>query len=247
MKVRIKFKKSGSMIFIGHLDVMRYFQKAIRRADIDIAYSQGFNPHQIMSFAAPLGVGLYSDGEYLDIECNSVTSSKDMEQKLNSVMVEGFEIINVRSLPENVGNAMASVAAAKYEVRLRYDSIKDFDYIGQLAGFYKQEQILVKKQTKKSEKELDIKPHIYELSVCYEEDTDSNSNTIFKPVFTMMVDASSSGNIKPSLVLQAFYDYAKLTSNEFEWIVKRCDTYTNIGTENRMQFVPLDEVGEIIL
>lgn len=56
------------MKFIGHLDTMRYFQKAMRRADIDIAYSTGFSPHQIMSFAAPLGVGITSDGEYLDIE-----------------------------------------------------------------------------------------------------------------------------------------------------------------------------------
>ena len=56
MKVRIKFRKQGVMKFIGHLDVMRYFQKAIRRADIDIAYTEGFSPHMILSFAAPLGV-----------------------------------------------------------------------------------------------------------------------------------------------------------------------------------------------
>ena len=65
MKVRIKFSKYSSMIFIGHLDMMRYFQKAMRRAEIDISYSQGFNPHQIMSFAAPLGVGQTSESEYL--------------------------------------------------------------------------------------------------------------------------------------------------------------------------------------
>lgn len=58
MKIRIKFSKQGAMKFIGHLDTMRYFQKAMRRADVDIRYSEGFSPHQIMSFAAPLGVGL---------------------------------------------------------------------------------------------------------------------------------------------------------------------------------------------
>ena len=62
MKIRIKFSKYGNMKFIGHLDVMRYFQKAIRRADVDIRYSGGFSPHQIMSFAAPLGVGITSNG-----------------------------------------------------------------------------------------------------------------------------------------------------------------------------------------
>ena len=65
MKVRIRFAKYGALKFIGHLDVMRYFQKAIRRADLPIAYSEGFSPHQIMSFAAPLSVGHTSEGEYL--------------------------------------------------------------------------------------------------------------------------------------------------------------------------------------
>ena len=54
MKVRVKFSKYGPVKFIGHLDVMRYFQKAIRRAEIDVAYSEGFSPHQKLSFAAPL-------------------------------------------------------------------------------------------------------------------------------------------------------------------------------------------------
>ena len=58
MKIRVKFKKWGCMKFIGHLDMMRYFQKAVRRADIDIRYSEGYSAHQIMSFAAPLGVGI---------------------------------------------------------------------------------------------------------------------------------------------------------------------------------------------
>ena len=58
MKIRIKFRKWGVMKFIGHLDMMRYFQKAVRRAKIDIRYSEGYSPHQIMSFAAPLGVGI---------------------------------------------------------------------------------------------------------------------------------------------------------------------------------------------
>ena len=78
--------------FIGHLDVMRYFQKAIRRAGIDISYSTGFSPHQIMSFAAPLGIGLESNGEYMDIEVNSLTSAKEFVDTLNAQMVDGIQI-----------------------------------------------------------------------------------------------------------------------------------------------------------
>ena len=77
MKIRIKFRKYGVMRFVGHLDIMRYFQKAMRRAKIDICYSEGFSPHQIMSFASPLGVGITSDGEYLDIEVNSTNCTEE--------------------------------------------------------------------------------------------------------------------------------------------------------------------------
>lgn len=101
MKVRIKFSKQGPVKFIGHLDVMRYFQKAIRRAGIDIKYSEGFSPHQIMSFAAPLGLGLTSNGEYMDIEVNSMSSCETMVKQLNAVMVEGIEVLECHKLEDN--------------------------------------------------------------------------------------------------------------------------------------------------
>ena len=72
MIFRIRFAKYGVVKFIGHLDVMRYFQKAVRRSELPIKYSQGFNPHQLMVFAQPLGVGVTSDGEYMDIETEDV-------------------------------------------------------------------------------------------------------------------------------------------------------------------------------
>ena len=85
MKIRIKFRKYGTMKFIGHLDVMRYFQKAIRRSEVNIRYSEGFSPHQIMSFAAPLGVGITSKGEYVDIEVLDTENSKKMIDRLNAL------------------------------------------------------------------------------------------------------------------------------------------------------------------
>ena len=103
MKIRIKFRKTGIMKFIGHLDVMRYFQKAIRRADVEICYSGGFSPHQIMSFAAPLGVGITSNGEYVDIEVNSTGTTAEMMKRLNDVMTEGFEIAEYKLLPAGGG------------------------------------------------------------------------------------------------------------------------------------------------
>ena len=106
MKIRIKFAKEGTMKFIGHLDIMRYFQKVMRRADVDIRYSEGFSPHQIMSFAAPLGVGLESRGEYVDIEVLSTDSSKEMLRRINENMVEGMEALSYKALPDDAGNAI---------------------------------------------------------------------------------------------------------------------------------------------
>ena len=234
MKVRIKFAKHGAMKFIGHLDIMRYFQKAIRRSGIDIAYSEGFSPHQIMSFAAPLGVGMESNGEYFDIEAVSVTSSIDMIQRLNAAMTEGIEILSIKALPENVGNAMASVAAAEYTITFRKGYEPNFDWKSQFETFYAKPTILVTKKTKKSEKELDLKPYIYSLNIEAE-------------AINMCVNASSSGNIKPSLVMEAFYKEIGAELSEFALEITREETLANIGTEEKPNFVPLDALGTEIV
>lgn len=128
MNVRIKFQKYGSMKFVGHLDIMRFFQKAIRRANIDIAYSEGYSPHQIMSFAAPLGVGLTSDGEYFDIEVNSAGFGEDEIQRLNQAMVEGIAVLGYQILPDAVKPSMSLVAAADYLAYVKPDYLREHAY-----------------------------------------------------------------------------------------------------------------------
>lgn len=114
MKIRIKFRKYGALKFVGHLDMMRYFQKALKRAGIDMKYSEGFNPHMIMSFAAPLGVGITSDGEYFDIEVLSTKSTAESLKILNEAMVEGVEVTSYVALPDTrQKNPCLLVAAAE--------------------------------------------------------------------------------------------------------------------------------------
>ncbi len=165
MKVRVKFSKYGPVKFIGHLDVMRYFQKAIRRAEIDVAYSEGFSPHQKLSFAAPLSVGHTSSGEYFDLELCSLNNTEELKAALQSAMVEGIDILDVRLLDDAEGNAMASVEAASYYVTIR-DSVKLPDgFMEKLLIFYEQDNIPVVKETKRGHKEINLKESIYELSV----------------------------------------------------------------------------------
>ncbi len=230
MKLRIKFRKYGPIRFIGHLDVMRFFQKAIRRAQIDIAYSSGFSPHQIMSFAAPLGVGLESNGEYMDIEVNSILSCEDVKNRLNAASAPGIEVTSVKILPEKAGNAMASVAAASYTVRFRPDRTPNCNIAEILPAFMQNKQIIITKETKKGNRELDLKPGIYALS--WEQDT-----------FHMLVDASSAGNIKPIQIIEALLAECGESLQENALLVTREDTFTNIGTQECRNFVPLDDIG----
>lgn len=232
VKIRIKFAKYGAMKFIGHLDMMRFFQKAIRRAGIDIKYSEGFSPHQIMSFAAPLGVGIESTGEYMDIEVLSMTSTENMKQALNGVMVEGVEVLTVSILPDNVKNAMASVAAASYKLKMKEGDFPIDDLNEKLQSFYGQEQIPYLKETKKSVVELDLKQGLYEIGT----DTDGS--------IRMLVNASSSGNIKPKMVFDKFCEFVNIQISQSAYQVTRLETYTDLAKEGeKHQFIPLASVG----
>lgn len=230
MKLRIKFKKFGPIRFIGHLDVMRFFQKAIRRAGIDVTYTTGFSPHQVMSFAAPLGVGLTSNGEYMDIEVNSMESCQNVLERLNQASVPGIEVVSVKVLPEGAGNAMASVAAASYTVRFREGREPMADIAAVLPGFLAKDQILITKETKKGSREVDLRPGIYRL--------EWRDNA-----FAMLVDASSGGNIKPMQIIEALLAYCGETLQENALIITREEVYANVGTEEQQKLVPLDEIG----
>ena len=232
MNIRMKFKKHGCMKFIGHLDIMRYFQKAIRRADIDIAYSEGFSPHMIMSFAAPLGVGLTSEGEYVDLQVNSCTSSKAAVDALNSVMVDGMEVVSFKLLPENVKNAMSSVAAADYFVKWREGYVPE-NWEEKFNAFLQKEEMLIVKKTKRSEAEVDLKPMLYK--------TELRDGGIF-----MQVACGSVNNLKPELVMEAFAKDAGIELAPFALEVCRLEVYADLGDETAKKLVPLEELGEDI-
>ena len=164
MKARIKFRKYGVMRFIGHLDVMRFFQKAMRRAGIPIAFTGGYSPHMIMSFAQPLGVGVTSDGEYLDIELQEEIDPQDAVRRLNEVSVEGIEVVNFCRIPDDKkSSGMTIVAAAGYRAVL-LESAKSADiprafpesWKEKMTEFLRQDSIVVLKRTKRSEAQTDI-------------------------------------------------------------------------------------------
>lgn len=231
MKIRIKFAKRGYMKFIGHLDTMRYFQKVMRRADVDIVYSEGFSPHQIMSFAAPLGVGLTSEGEYLDIEVNSTYESEKMVARLNEQMVEGIEVLSYRRLPDNSKNAMSIVAAADYDIKFRKGYEPDIDIEENFNRYIDSDSIIVTKKTKKNEKEVDIREGIFEAAV-------SGDNIFLK------LSSSSANYLKPELVMRGFYNYLGIDMPDYALEIERKEVYAE-DLEGH-GFVTLESLGEII-
>ncbi|MEG1780411.1 MAG: TIGR03936 family radical SAM-associated protein [Clostridium sp.] len=232
MKIRMKFKKQGALRFIGHLDILRYFQKVMRRADVDICYSEGFSPHQIMSFAAPLGVGLLSNGEYVDIEVNTTKDSKTMIEQINRANAEGFEVTSYRQLEDSAKNAMSMVAAADYKVWFKegYEPDNSKALFEKFKEFTQLEKIEIIKKTKKGEKSLDLKHYIYEVSI--------NEKVIF-----MKLASGSSANIKPELVLTAFYETMGKEYPVFDFQVEREEVYADEGTEISHRFISLEEYG----
>ena len=219
MKARIKFKKEGNLRFIGHLDVMRHFQKVMRRARIPIAFTAGYNPHMIMSFASPLGIGLTSQGEYFDIELAGHISSAEAVRRMNAVTAEGMEVISFRQIAEEKKmTAMAIASAADYLVGCKCRENGAVFTQERITGFLGQQEIVVTKQTKRSEQEADIRPLIYQMELT-------------KEGIYLQLAAGSAQNLKPELVMSALCRFAGIDEASMTWTRRRLEMYADLASE----------------
>jgi len=127
IKYRIKFTKTGNMIFIGHLDLLKFFQRTIKRAGLPIAYSQGFNPHQLITFAIPLSLGVSSIGEYVDMQFKTEMDCDEIVSRLNDTMPLGIKILSARKLNEGEKTCAAAVEIGTYKITLSemYDNLNN--------------------------------------------------------------------------------------------------------------------------
>lgn len=222
LKLRIKYSKTGVLRFIGHLDVMRFFQKAIRRASLDVSYSKGFSPHQIISFAAPMPIGMTSEGEYFDGEFESVTSTEDMMQRLNETMPEGIAVLDIVKLSEDAKPSMAIVSASDYYVSKNEEA--GFDMPQKLRSlipaFLEQSSIQIVKKSKSKEELTDIKPFIYDLKE-------------YQDGIYMLLASGSKDNLKPELVMEALCNFAGEEFNRYDYFWHRLETY--MGEKDELQ------------
>ena len=159
---RLLFEKTGNAIWISHLDLMRLFQRAFKRAGLPLTHTQGFNPRPSVSIALPLSVGVESVCELLDFDLDGAECScEKMMKLLNPVLVEGVRVLKVYE----DGKKIKHLAYLDCEVILEYDAGVPEQACESIQNLFDQKEILVEKKGKNGITVQDIKPMIRQFSL----------------------------------------------------------------------------------
>ena len=199
-KYAIEFSKKGTICYISHLDLMRVFKRAFKKAGIKQAYSQGFNPHPKMGFAQPLSLGYWGLKEYMEFETTEDYEPAYLEKTLSDMMPEGLDIISCKRF-EGMKKTMAAMTeAAEYMIAIPLK--EEFALTGEQMrdSFAAQENIIrLKKQKRKKELVgVDIKPMIRDIIFTPEKEI------LF---ITAELDSGSSSNLSPELLIDAVEEF----------------------------------------
>ena len=193
MTKQVMYEKSGRLRFVGHLDFMRTIHRAMRRADIPLSYSQGFNPHPHMSFASPLALGWSGEGEIMEFRTETDISDQEVMDRLSKELPEGIRILSCRTIPDKEPPIMAKIQAAGYQILLP----EDRDWSDAVAKFLDRPSIMLKKMGKvrgrKQEIEVEVRPWIYEWKM-------EDPHTL-----SLICACGSEQNLKPDLLINELY------------------------------------------
>lgn len=188
-KYRLQFTKYKDMKYVSHLDLIRLFTRIFHRAELPLAYSEGFNPHPKMSVLLPLSVGFESSCEYIDVEFKEGVSMLDCLKKLKGKLPLGMEVPQITELNETSKKAK-DIRYASYEFTFPKKLTQE-----QIDKFLEKETIDVIKKTKRSEGMADIRPDI--MDICLLE----NGN------IQAIISAGSNANLKADLLVSAMEKY----------------------------------------
>jgi len=201
-KIRLKWSKGEEVRFTSHLDVLRTFERSIRRCGIPIAYSEGFHPHPKISFGPPLPLGFISEAEYLDLQLTEPFSNEFL-LKLNKTLPQGFKIIEAKTIftkAESLSSAINSVLY-KIEIPLTETEIKE-----KIEYTLSQRNLMVSRVSKEELKEVDIRFEIFKL--------ENEGSTL-----SMLLSVGSSGHARPQEVL--IYGFGMKEKEVLSLLIKR--------------------------
>ena len=217
MKLRVKYLKMEGARFLSHLELMKAMERAFRRAKIPLAFSEGFNPHPKISYASALSVGIASRGEYLDLDLNIEMDLADFKNRINSCLVKGIEVLDVKEVEGKTKSLTAIIERAEYTaICLLEQKLKVEDLQRLVEDFLRQPEIIVNRKSKDKEKAINIKEGIYHLSA------ELNNLNL---VINFIVDSGSKGNVRAGEVYRAFITFANITIHGSPIFIRE-DLYT---------------------
>lgn len=220
---RCTFARSGPAIYLGHLDLMTCFERAARRAQLPILYSQGYNPRPEMVFALPLGVGIETRKDYLDVSLDRPFDEEEFVKSMNTYLPQGIRILKSKAIPEPKDSIMSIVTTASYR----------FEAPGIRAAMEKAltfETLEVEKMAKGKLKKTDIRPLLISLSQA----SDGNPDAV-----DFYCGAGSEKNVRPDLILSSLQVYCGM-DKEIAENTRVIRTGLFSGTYPRI--IPIDEV-----
>lgn len=234
INIRAKFTRGEELKYISHLDMMKLFERALRRSRIPIYYSQGFNPHPQIVFGLPLSVGVTSSAEYVDFELSEDMDPVQFVETLNKQLPEGLKLSDAK-IRATKSNIMASISKASYEILVAIAQNPEMDEVNEnILRFLDNGEVVIKKESKGKVKDVNIRPMIHKFSASYIEnrsitidgnkDIQSPNIALFEYidklkdfydlqevkdlkgyyVFSLLLSAGSMANLKPEFALQAF-------------------------------------------
>ena len=156
MRAMIRFGKQPRLRFISHLDLQRFFQRALNRTGLPIAWTQGFNPHPILSFGSALALGWTSEYEILDVKLSAPMGRKRTEEAMRAALPVDLPVLEVRMVDDRHPAPMAMVRASDYEIALSGETAAAT--LDAAEEFLRRESVMAMRKTKSGEREVDIRP-----------------------------------------------------------------------------------------
>ncbi|AEE91672.1 conserved protein of unknown function [Tepidanaerobacter acetatoxydans Re1] len=221
MKLRMKFNKGRPVMFISHLDMIRTFERSFRRADLPLAFTQGFNPRPRISFTPALSVGITSSSEYMDVEFEETVSPEDAVTRLNAVLPEGIQIIKAETADNKI--PLSVVNAATYMVKTALDEENPDELEKAINNLLNREEIIIEKSTKSGAKSVNIAPFIYNMKLL--------SNTNGTADICMEVSIGQQGSASPKLII---FELEKLLAKKLEIVSTHREEIFYLNENNKI-------------
>lgn len=194
--IRFRYGRDETLQYIAHLDMLRLFERTLRRSGLPVAHTQGFNPRMKLVFGLPMSTGLTSEAEYADVELDRPIVPAAFVATMNTHLPRGMQVYDAVPVATN-DNVMLRVAAARYRITFRTATpVSREDMQGMLVRLLESEHVPVMKKGKKGLHEVDIRPLVYAATIrAHGEDW----------ILETFMSAGAADNLRPDLFMEAWH------------------------------------------